>query len=90
MIVVDASVLATALIDDGEPGRAVREQLSDRDLIAPALIGLEVASVLTKSLRKQLLSEHRAALALADLADLPMERVPHLGCCAAPGSYVTT
>lgn len=76
---VDAGVLATALADDGEQGHRMRSRLTGEDLAAPAIIDLEVASVVRKGLRAGLLTEHRAALALSDLVDLPFERVPHTG-----------
>lgn len=79
MIVVDAGVLATALADDGDDGRRVRARLAGEDLAAPAMIDLEVTSVVRKALLAKLLTEERAALALADLIELPMERVPHTG-----------
>lgn len=74
MIVVDASVLATALGDDDADGDAARERLRGEDLAAPEIIDLEVTSVW----RRTLSDERRAALALADLADLPLRRAPHL------------
>ena len=48
MLVVDASVLAVALLDDGRDGDAVRDRLRGEQLAAPALIDLEVASVWVK------------------------------------------
>ena len=77
VLVVDASVLATALGDDGPDGDRVRARLRDEELAAPELIDLEVASVLRKQLGARALDDRRAQLALADLADLPMERASH-------------
>jgi predicted nucleic acid-binding protein len=74
VIVVDASVLATALGDDGDDGDTARERLRGEELAAPEIIDLEVTSVW----RRTLIDERRAALALADLADLPLRRAPHL------------
>ena len=74
MIVIDASVLATALGDDGEDGDTARKRLRGQELAAPEIIDLEVTSVW----RRTLTDERRAALALADLADLPLRRAPHL------------
>ena len=74
MIVIDASVLATALGDDGEDGDAARERLLGQELAAPEIIDLEVTSVW----RRTLTDERRAAFALADLADLPLRRAAHL------------
>lgn len=74
MIVIDASVLATALGDDGQGGAEARTRIRGEDLAAPEIIDLEVASVW----RRTLTDERRAALALADLADIPLRRAPHL------------
>jgi len=79
LIVPDASVLAVALLDDGASGKAVRERLLGAELAAPELIDLEVLSILRKLVRSTRLSTERAALAIIDLADLPMERMPHAG-----------
>ena len=74
MIVIDASVLAVVLGDDGEDGDRARARVQGEDLAAPELIDLEVASVWRRTLR----DERRAALALVDLAELPLSRAPHL------------
>ncbi|HEY1179224.1 MAG TPA: type II toxin-antitoxin system VapC family toxin [Phytomonospora sp.] len=79
MIVVDASVLSTALVDDGPAGQSLRARISGHDLAAPALIDLEVAAVVLKGIRRGLVTENRAALAIADLAAMPIDRVPHVG-----------
>ena len=77
MIVVDASVLAPALGDDGDDGDRSRARLRGETLIAPALIDLEVASVWRRQLSAGQLDARRARLALDDLAALPMQRAPH-------------
>lgn len=74
MIVIDASVLATALGDDGTEGAEARARIRPEDLAAPEIIDLEVASVW----RRTLSDRRRAELALADLADIPLRRAPHL------------
>lgn len=73
MIVIDASVLATALGDDGGDGDRMRDALAGEELAAE-IIDLEVASVW----RRTLTDDRRAALALCDLEDLPLARAPHL------------
>jgi predicted nucleic acid-binding protein len=78
VIVVDASVLAVALADDGPDGDHARSRLRDHELTAPELIDLEVTSVLRGRARVGALDERRAALALHDLTDLPLRRAPHL------------
>lgn len=77
MLVVDASVLAVALADDGPDGADARARLRGETLAAPELADLEVASVLRRQNREGRLDERRALLALADLAALPMQRAPH-------------
>lgn len=77
MLVVDASVLAPALADDGRSGDTARARMVGHDLAAPALIDLEVLSVLRRQLDAGALDARRASLAVADLSDLPLERTPH-------------
>lgn len=77
MIVVDASVLAVALGDDGADGEHARERLVGESLVAPALVDLEVLSVWRRHVAAKLMPARRAASALADLADLPLRRSSH-------------
>lgn len=77
MIVVDASVLATALGDDGADGDQARARLRGERLTAPGIIDLEVLSVWRRQMRDGAMDTRRAALALADLAGLPLRRTPH-------------
>jgi predicted nucleic acid-binding protein len=77
VIVVDASVLATALGDDGPDGDRARARLRGERLSAPELVDLEVASVLRRQVQGGEVDIRRAALALADLAALPLRRAPH-------------
>ncbi|HKF81647.1 MAG TPA: type II toxin-antitoxin system VapC family toxin [Solirubrobacterales bacterium] len=78
MIVVDASVLAPALADDGADGDRVRERLRGEQLVAPELIDLEVVSTLRRAARAGRLDERRSGQVLTDLEVLPLRRVPHL------------
>lgn len=77
MIVVDASVLATALADDTAVGVRVRERLADESQYAPELIDLEVASAIRRLLAARKLSPERAHAAIKDLRELPLRRVSH-------------
>lgn len=77
MIVVDASVLAPALADDGVDGDQARARLRDEALTAPELIDLEVLSVLRRLSRAGQLPARRAELASSDLLALPLRRMPH-------------
>ena len=77
MLVVDASVLATALADDGTDGDIARGRLRGQELAAPELLDLEVVSVLRRQLSVGKLDARRAGLALDDLLELPIRRVLH-------------
>ncbi len=77
MLVIDASVLAVALLDDGPDGDTVRLRLRGEQLAAPALIDLEVASVWRGMARGDHLDKRRAGLALDDLREMPIQRVEH-------------
>jgi predicted nucleic acid-binding protein len=77
VIVVDASVLATALGDDGDDGDQARARLRGERLAAPELVDLEVPSVLRRLLLTGRLPLRRAELAVSDLLALPLRRVPH-------------
>lgn len=77
MIVVDASVLAVALGDDGDDGERFRERLAAETLVAPELIDLEVISVWRRHVTARLMTVRRATAAVEDLADLPLRRCSH-------------
>jgi predicted nucleic acid-binding protein len=77
VIVVDASVAATALLDDHADGGAVRARLRGADLGAPELVDLEVLSVIRRLLAAGQVTETRAAQAVSDLRALPIARAPH-------------
>lgn len=77
MIVVDASVLAVALGDDGNDGDRFRERLSGETLAAPELIDLEVVSVWRRHVAAKLMTAARAKAAVDDLSDLPLRRCSH-------------
>lgn len=78
MIVVDASVLAPALADDGADGDLVRNRLRGQRLVAPELVDFEVLSTLRRAARGGRLDQRRSGQALEDLAALPLRRVSHL------------
>ncbi|MGU3643686.1 type II toxin-antitoxin system VapC family toxin [Microbacterium sp. C23T] len=77
MIVVDASVVANALADDGQDGHAARSRLLQADhLLAPDLIDVETMSVFRRRWLVGALTADRFAHAVGDLIALPVERVP--------------
>jgi predicted nucleic acid-binding protein len=77
VIVVDASVLVTALADDGPDGDRARARLRGERLIAPHLVDVEVLSAWRRMSSAGDLDERRAGLAIADLLALRLQRVPH-------------
>ena len=79
MLVVDASVVAAAVGDDAGDGDQARSRLRGETLTAPELLDLEVASVLRRQVASGAMAARRAGLALVDLAELPLQRVPHRG-----------
>lgn len=77
MIVVDASIVVTALADDGPDGDRIRARLRGERLVAPHLIDVEVLSTWRRLAKAGDLDERRVALAMDDLRSLRLDRVPH-------------
>jgi predicted nucleic acid-binding protein len=75
-VVVDASVVVAALVDQGRDGRWA-ESLLKEQLVAPDLMPVEVANILRKAARSGALSQDSAALAHGDLLALPVEYFPY-------------
>jgi predicted nucleic acid-binding protein len=78
VIVVDASVLANAVGDDGADGAHVRAALAGQDVSVPDLVDVEVVSVLRRRWLAKTISGRRFATAIHDLAALPAVRYPVL------------
>lgn len=78
MIVVDASVLANAVGDDGPDGITARAALSGNDLSIPDLVDVEVVSVLRRRWLAKTMTATRFATAVSDLAGVPADRYPAL------------
>ena len=79
MIVVDASVLANAMADDGADGTAARDRLAAAgDLAAPDPIDVETVAVLRKRWVSGDLTDARFSDAVDDLGDLAITRYPTL------------
>lgn len=79
MIVVDASVLANAIADDGEDGALARSVLAgEHDVCAPDLLDVETVAVLRRRWLGKTLTAQRFAAAVDDLIDLPVDRYPTL------------
>jgi predicted nucleic acid-binding protein len=78
VIVVDASVLATALSDDGPDGIRARTRLDgESPLCAPEVIDLELAMAWRRQLRAGRLDVRGAQQALDDLSAIGLTRAPH-------------
>jgi predicted nucleic acid-binding protein len=77
VIVVDASVLAVALGDDGADGERARARLTNEVLAAPELVDLATVSVWRRHVAAKLMTARRASLAVSDLENLPLQRSPH-------------
>ncbi|MDJ1113777.1 type II toxin-antitoxin system VapC family toxin [Microbacterium dauci] len=76
MIVVDASVIVNGLADDEVDGRIVRDRLASEDMIAPALLDVEVLSVLRRKWLSGDIDDARFDAAARDLVALPVQRYP--------------
>jgi len=78
-MVVDASVLANVVGDDGADGhRARRELRAAGDIAAPDLVDVETVAVLRRRWLAGTVNDERFAEAIADLEQLDFERVPTL------------
>ncbi|MGI5285005.1 type II toxin-antitoxin system VapC family toxin [Nonomuraea polychroma] len=74
MLVIDASVMINALIDDGEAGRAARKAImTDPAWIAPGHMPSEVAHVITRLVRQELITRARGRTAFEALAQTEIE-----------------
>ena len=77
MIVLDASVVANLVGDDGQAGRTARARASHETYwAAPDLVDVETVAVLRKRWRGGDLTARRFKAAVDDLLALPMARFP--------------
>lgn len=77
MIVLDASVLANVVADDGPDGATARHEVRVAGSIAaPDLVDVETVAVLRKRWIAKALSDRRFAAAIDDLAALEFDRYP--------------
>ena len=72
-VVVDASVVVAALVDDGPAGRWADEVLAGEVLAAPHLMPVEVASILRRSSLTGDITADTASIAHGDLGLLRVE-----------------
>lgn len=76
---VDASVLANVVGDDGVDGRHARDELRGAvDVAAPDLVDVETVAVLRKRWMAGTIAERRFAAAISDLEVLDVDRCPTL------------
>ncbi|HEX5411324.1 MAG TPA: type II toxin-antitoxin system VapC family toxin [Terriglobia bacterium] len=76
---VDASAVLEILLQTPAAAKVGRRIFAAGETLhAPHLLDLEVAQVLRRYSRSSIVSAKRASEALADLADLPLNRYPHL------------
>lgn len=79
MIVIDASVLANVVGDDGIDGRRARPEVREADdVAAPDLVDVETAAVLRRCWLGGTISARRFAAAIRDLEALRLDRYPTL------------
>jgi predicted nucleic acid-binding protein len=78
VIVVDASVLANVVGDDGDDGDRARATLVGEEVSVPDLVDVEVVSVLRRRWLAKTMTARRFAAAIDDLAMLPADRYPAL------------
>lgn len=76
MLVLDASVLANLVADDGADGAEVRALVRSERVVLPDLADVETLAVLRKRWIAGDLDDARFSQAVTDLADLPLPRVP--------------
>lgn len=76
MIVVDASLVVDVLISP-DCDHLIEYVFSIRDLVAPHVVDIEVLNSLRHSWIRRLLSDERLSEALADFAELRIERYSH-------------
>jgi predicted nucleic acid-binding protein len=79
LIVIDASVLANVVGDDGGDGRRARAEFrAAGDVAAPDLVDVETVAVLRKRWLAGTVTDRRFAAAVEDLGQLDLERYPTL------------
>ena len=72
-VVIDASVLAAALIDSGKEGRWAEATIAANDSVAPELVLVETSNVLRRLERARQISTFEASSAHRDLMRLDLE-----------------
>jgi len=78
VIAVDANAVVALLVDESELGVASRRLYAEHDLAAPDLLPYEVASVLRKLCRLNVVTNRTAEHALQDLHLVRISPVPYM------------
>jgi predicted nucleic acid-binding protein len=76
-VVVDASLVVSALVDGGSTGSWAESLLAGEPLSAPHLMLVEVANILRRAAAAGEISADVAAMAHADLLDMRVELFPY-------------
>ena len=74
--VIDASAAAEYLLRT-PLGLQLADLIEQAFLLAPELLDVEVVSVLRRAVLRKKLEEYRALVALDDLVNWPVDRIPH-------------
>jgi predicted nucleic acid-binding protein len=79
LIVIDASVLANVIADNGAEGKRARNEIrTAQDLAAPDLVDVETVAVLRKRWLADSITQRRFATAIGDLEKIGIDRYPTL------------
>lgn len=76
-VVVDASAVVAALVDEGPDGDWAGRELGREALVAPHLMPVEAANILRRAALAGVVSDDTASLAHADLTQLRIELLPY-------------
>jgi predicted nucleic acid-binding protein len=76
VLVVDASVLAPAIVDAGTDGTTIRARIRGESVAAPDLLRIEVLAVIRKRRIDGSLTVDQADAAVDDLLDFPLSVYP--------------
>lgn len=76
-LVIDASMVVSALVDEGDTGKWAESLLVSGPLSAPHLMPVEVANILRRAAARREITPDVASMAHADLLDLRVELFPY-------------
>jgi predicted nucleic acid-binding protein len=76
-LVIDASLVVSALVDAGDTGRWAESLLVSGPLSAPHLMPVEVTNILRRAAARGEITPDVASMAHADLLDLRVELFPY-------------